>query len=143
LIPTSILSESVRKIKNTLEEDKMADPKTRQLSQDELQADLETFAGLEGIAGYKPSNDDFNLANGKALKTTMQASEATEIQKYNEWQASRDKRISDQWAFHDYNRNARIQVKAQYGESSDEVAATGLKKKSEYKSPKKKTPPKE
>ena len=120
----------------------MADPKTRQLTQDELQEDLDTFAGLEGIQDYNPSNQLYKLANGAALKTTMQASEALEIQKYNEWQAARDKKIADQWAFHDYNRNARTQVKAQYGENSDEVAATGLKKKSEYKNPKKKTPPK-
>jgi hypothetical protein len=119
----------------------MADSKTRQLSPSELHEDLETFAGLEGIAGYNPSNDDFTAANGLALKTQMQASEALEIQKYNEWQASRDKKVANQWKFHDFNRNARVQVKAQFGEDSDEVAATGLKKKSEYKNPKKKTTP--
>lgn len=119
----------------------MADSKTRQLSPSELQEDLDTFAGLEGIEGYAPANEEYTLAKGSVLKTTMQASEALEIQKYNEWQASRDKKVADQWKFHDYNRNARIQVKAQFGENSDEVASTGLKKKSEYKSPKKKTLP--
>ncbi|MGC2237404.1 MAG: hypothetical protein WA584_14675 [Pyrinomonadaceae bacterium] len=121
----------------------MADKKTRQMSPAELQEDLDIFAGLEGIAGYTPANDEYKLVNGTALKTMMQASEAMEIQKYNEWQAARDKKVTDQWAFHDYNRNAKTQVKAQFGENSDEVAATGMKKKSEYKSPKKKTPPKE
>jgi hypothetical protein len=116
----------------------MADKKTRQMSPAELQEDLDTFAGLEGIAGYTPANDDYTVAKGTTLKTTMQASEALEIQKFNEWQAARDKKVGDQWAFHDFNRNARIQVKARFGENSDEVAATGLKKKSEYKSPKKK-----
>ena len=119
----------------------MADSKTRQLSPTELQEDLETFAGLEGIEGYVPSNDEYTVAKGAQLKTSMQASEALEIQKYNEWQASRDKKVADQWKFHDFNRNAKIQVKAQFGEDSDEVAATGLKKKSEYKSPKKKIVP--
>lgn len=118
----------------------MADKKTRQLSQDELQEDLDSFAGLEGVAGYHPSNADFSLANGATLKATMQTSETEEIQKYNEWQAARDKKVLDQWNFHDFVRNARIQVKAQFGESSDELAAVGLKKKSEYKSPKPKTP---
>lgn len=119
----------------------MAENNTRQLSPSELHEDLETFAGLEGIDGYAPSNAAYSLANGTTLKTTMQASEAAEIQKYNEWQAARDKKVADQWKFHDYNRNARIQVKAQFGENSDEVASTGLKKKSEYKSPKKKIVP--
>jgi len=119
----------------------MADNKTRQLSPTELQDDIEIFAGLEGIAGYEPANELYTVEKGAALKTKMQASEALEIQKYNEWQASRDKKVADQWEFHDFNRNAKIQVKAQFGENSDEVAATGLKKKSEYKNPKKKTPP--
>lgn len=119
----------------------MADKKTRQLTQDELQDDLDSFAGLEGIDGYDPTNPLYTTANGLALKTTMQASEALEIQKYNEWQAQRDKKVGDQWAFRDFMRNARVQVKAQFGEDSDEVAATGMKKKSEYKKPKKKTPP--
>lgn len=118
----------------------MADKKTRQLSQDELQEDLDAFAGLEGIAGYNPANPDFSLANGAALKTTKQTSETDEVQKYNDWQAARDKKVLDQWNFHDFIRNARIQVKAQFGESSDEVQSVGLKKKSEYKNPKPKTP---
>lgn len=119
----------------------MADPKTRQLSQDELHEDLDSFAGLEGLANYNPSNPEYTVANGQTLKTAMQASEAAEIQKYNEWQAARDKKVADQWTFHDFTRNAKTQVKAQFGENSDEVAAVGLKKKSEYKSPKKKTVP--
>lgn len=117
----------------------MADPRTRQLSQDELQQDLDSFAGLEGIEGYEPANPAYTVENGRVLKTKMQASEALEIQKYNEWQAARDGKVADQWEFRDFNRNAKIQVKAQFGEDSDEVAATGLKKKSEYKTPKKKT----
>lgn len=119
----------------------MADPKTRQLTQDELQEDLDSFAGLEGVTGYDPANDDYKLVNGTALKTTMSASETKEVQDNAVFKASRDKKVADQWAFHDYVRNARIQVKAQFGENSDELQAVGLKKKSEYKSPKKKTPP--
>jgi hypothetical protein len=121
----------------------MADSKTRQLSPSELQDDLDSFAGLQGISGYNPANEEYTVEKGLVLKTTMQASEASEIQKYNEWQAARDKKVTDQWKFHDFERNAKIQVKAQFGEDSDEVAATGLKKKSEYKTPKKKTPPQE
>ena len=58
----------------------------------------------------------------------MQASESREIQAYGVWHASRDKKIADQWAFHDFIRNAQIQVKAQFGEISDELQSVGLKK---------------
>lgn len=111
----------------------MADPKTRQLSPPELQDDLDSFAGLEGVTGYTPANEAYTVAKGTVLKTNMQASEAAEIQKYNDWQAARDKKVGDQHDFRDFNRNAKIQVKAQFGEDSDELAALGLKKKSEYK----------
>ena len=120
----------------------MADKNTRQLSPKELQEDLDAYAGMEGIAGYKPANESFASASGQTLKQTMETSQSKEVQDKAQYDASRDKKVLDQWQFHDFVRNMRIQMKAQFGESSDEVAAVGLKKKSEYKSPKpkKKTP---
>lgn len=116
----------------------MADKKTRQLTPEELQEDIDSFAGLEGIPNYDPANSVYNLLIGTALREAMQGSETKEVQDYGTWQATRDKKVADQWAFRDYVRNARIQVKAQFGENSDEVQKVGLKKKSEYKSPTKK-----
>jgi hypothetical protein len=113
----------------------MADKNTRQLTPDELQEDLDDFAGLEAIPDYEPSNDEFKLNNGIAIKTSMQAKETQEIQSELKWQADRDDKVIEQWAFHDFMRNARVQVKAQFGENSNQVASVGLKKKSEYKSP--------
>ncbi|CAN5727192.1 hypothetical protein BH20ACI4_BH20ACI4_01000 [soil metagenome] len=65
---------------------------------------------------------------------------SSEAQDYAKYQASRDVKVADEWEFHDFVRNMRTQVKAQFGEDSDEVQSVGLKKKSEYKNPKKKTP---
>ena len=118
----------------------MADKKTRQLSPKQLQDDLDAYAGMQGISGYAPPNANFNAANGETIFNKMQASQTKEVQDFATWQASRDTKVADQWAFHDYIRNARQQVKAQFGEDSDEVQAVGLKKKSEYKNPSKKTP---
>ena len=120
----------------------MADKKTKQLSPKILLEDLDAYAGMEGIAGYKPSNVGFASAIGQTLKQTMETSQSKEVQDRAVADASRDKKVSDEWEFHDFVRNMRIQMKAQFGESSDEVAAVGLKKRSEYKSPKqkKKTP---
>ena len=119
----------------------MAENKTRQLTPKNLQEDLEAYSGMQGISGYTPANAAFSTTEGKVLKDLMQASQTKEVQDKAAWEASRDKKVADEWAFHDWVRNMRIQVKAQFGENSDEVAAVGLKKKSEYKNPKKKTPP--
>ena len=118
----------------------MAEKNTRQLTPKELQEDLDAYAGLQGIAGYAPSNAAFNAANGETIFNKMKASQTQEVQDYGTWQASRDTKVTDEWTAHDYIRNVRIQVKAQFGENSDEVQAVGLKKKSEYKNPSKKPP---
>lgn len=119
----------------------MADSKTRQLSPKQLQDDLDAYAGMLSIRDFAPVNAAYNAASGQTLLTAMQASQTKEVQDFAAWQASRDAKVADEWAFHDYVRNMRTQVKAQYGENSDEVAAVGLKKKSEYKSPTKKPAP--
>jgi len=40
-----------------------------------------------------------------------------------------------EWDFHNAMLGAKTRVTAQFGDDSDEHAALGLKKKSEYKSP--------
>jgi hypothetical protein len=117
----------------------MADKKTRRLPPDVLQADLDAYAALEAMEDYNPANADFSLANGAAAKTGMQGKQTKEVQDAATANASRDAAVIGEWDFHEFVLGAKIQVKAQYGESSDQVAAVGLKKKSEYKTPKKKT----
>lgn len=114
----------------------MAEKKTRQLSAQILQEDLDAYAGLEGISGYEPANDAYKLNFGTDLKTQMQTKQTDEVQSKAAWEADRDEKVEAEWNFHDWVRNAKLQVKAQFGENSNEVQAVGLKKKSEYKSPK-------
>jgi hypothetical protein len=118
----------------------MADKKTKQLSPKVLQEDLDAYAGMLSLTGFAPANAAFGAAEGQTLKAAMEASQTKAVQSQAKADADRDKKVADEWAFHDWARNMRIQVKAQYGENSDEVAAVGLKKKSEYKNPKKKAP---
>ena len=119
----------------------MADQNTRPLSPKQLQADLDVYSALQAIAGYTPANPDFTLAKGTTAKTAKEAAEGKSAQDAATAAASRDNEVAAQWAFHDYVLGAKTQVKAQFGDSSNEIQALGLKKKSEYKSPsKKKTP---
>ncbi len=118
----------------------MAEKNTRRLSPADLQADIDSYAGLKGLADYAPANAEYTAAKGTTLKSTMEASQTKEVQDNAVAMASRDQSVMEEWEFHDFVRNAKIQVKAQYGESSDQVQTVGLKKKSEYKSPKRKKP---
>ena len=120
----------------------MAEQNTRPLSPKHLQDDLDAYAALKGISGYTPSNPAFALAKGTAAKTTMEAAEEKSAQDAATAAASRDDEVAAQWSFHDFVLGAKTQVKAQFGDSSNEIQALGLKKKSEYKNPsKKKTTP--
>jgi hypothetical protein len=120
----------------------MANGKNRQLSPKVLQEDLDAYAGMQTLTDFKPANAAFGAGEGKTVKDKMQASQVKAVQSQAQADADRDAKVSDEWDFHDWIRNMRIQVKAQYGENSDAVAAVGLKKKSEYKNPtKKKTTP--
>ena len=101
----------------------MANAKTRPLTPKQLQDDLDAFAALKNIVGYKPSNPDYEISNGNTAKEARTAA------------ASRDDEVAAQWAFHDYVLGTKDQVKAQFGPNSNEIQALGLKKKSEYKSP--------
>ncbi|MBS1797283.1 MAG: hypothetical protein JSS81_25885 [Acidobacteria bacterium] len=103
-----------------------------------LRDDLESFAAMQGISGYSPANSAFDAHTGAELKARMEASQTREVQEKAGWKASRDRKVSDEWEFHDFVRNMRTQIKAQFGENSDELAAVGLKKKAEYLYPKRK-----
>ena len=116
----------------------MADAKTRPLTPKQLQDDLDSYAALKNIGGYNPSNPDYDLGHGKTAKDAMTAAEEKSAQDAATAAASRDNEVAAQWAFHDYILGTKTQVKAQFGESSNEIQALGLKKKSEYKSPAKK-----
>ncbi|MEQ1922069.1 MAG: hypothetical protein ABL952_06135 [Pyrinomonadaceae bacterium] len=118
----------------------MADAKTRPLSPGQLQANLDAFAALKDISGYTPANPDYSLANGTTAKTAMEAAQDASAQAKAAADAARDNEIAAEWAFHDFILGAKTQVKAQFGDSSNEIQALGLKKKSEYKSPSKKKP---
>lgn len=120
----------------------MADAKTRPLSPGQLQANLDVFAALKNIPGYSPANKDYEVADGDVLQAAMDAAQIKAAQDEATAKASRDDEVAAQWAFHDFILGTKDQVKAQFGDSSNETQALGLKKKSEYKSPtKKKTTP--
>ena len=107
--------------------------KQKRLTTKVLQEDLNVYAALQAIADYKPSNDQFSLANVETSHATMGASQTDEVQKQGALDAARDIATDGERDFHNYILGAKTQVKAQYGENSNEYQSLGMKKKEEYK----------
>lgn len=95
--------------------------------------DLETYASLAAITGYTSSNPEFSMANITASHTKMTGSQTIEAQKHDEYEAAKDNSASDEHDFHNRLLGAKTQVKAQFGENSNEFQSLGMKKKEEYK----------
>lgn len=108
----------------------MARPK--RLSKKTLQEDREAYAALQAIADYNPSNQDYKLTNITASFQAMETDQTAEVQKKAAADTASDKATASEYKFHNDILGAKAQIKAQYGESSDELQSMGLKKKSEY-----------
>ena len=127
----------------------MADANTKQLSPSDLKGDADAVIAIANIPTYAPPKADFALAvmkgtpanNGNdGVEKKLSAAEAALVTAEAAFNAARDGKVALEWQRHNWVVGARKQVAAQFGDSSDELASTGLKKKSEYKKPTKKKP---
>lgn len=107
--------------------------KPNRLSKKVLQEDLDAYAALKAITDYAPSNPEYSMANTTAAHAKMTASQTDETQKEAALDSARDIATDDERAFHNMILGDKIQVKAQFGENSNEYQSLGMKKKEEYK----------
>lgn len=112
----------------------MAKNRNKRLRPQILQEDLDAYAALKAIPNYNPSNPAYSLENVEASKTAKETKQTSEVQKQAAADAARDAAVESEWDFHDIMLGVKVQLKAQFGEDSDEYASTGMKKKSDYKS---------
>ena len=87
------------------------------------------------MTGYAPANTAYALTALTTKHAGMTTAQATETQKKGDADAARDAANAAEWAFHNAILDAKTQVRAQFGEDSDQVQSLGLKKKSERKKP--------
>lgn len=113
----------------------MADRTTRVLSPKIVQDDLNGFAALKAIPDYSPNNSAFEVNKLEESYNAMLAKQVDFAQKEASYKSARDEKVLAEWDFHNKILGAKEQVIAQYGKSSNEVQAIGLKKKTEYKKP--------
>ena len=113
----------------------------RRLSPDTLQADLDCITALKAIEGYAPSNPADTLTALNDIQTRVAAAQERELHAANAYAAARDDAVLLENERHERAKSVKNQVRAQYGNDSNEVASLGLKKASERKPPKRQSKP--
>jgi hypothetical protein len=112
---------------------------SRRLSPAQIAEDEEAFAALKAIANYAPANPAYSIAAIEQAYQDLQAARTAEVQADAAAKAASDNVVVKQSNFHNLVTGSKDQVTAQFGRSSDEVQAIGLKKASEYKAPQRKS----
>ena len=108
-------------------------PKTLRMAPAEVQEIRDLITALRAIPTYSPHDQGVTVAALEAKLTEREGKHTTERLKENEAAAARDATAASEVELRDLRKRARLQVAAQFGKDSDELATTGVKKESEYK----------
>jgi hypothetical protein len=117
----------------------MAKNETRPLPQNQLSANEDAFAALQVIENYAPANSAYALAAVTTAHNALVAKQQAAVQAEGAAAAARDEAVAESWNFHNTILGVKDQVRAQYGPDSAELQSLGLKRKSEYKAPTRKS----
>ena len=113
----------------------MAKNETRPLPPNQISADEDAFAALQTIGDYAPANSAYTLAAVTTAHTSLTTKQQAAVQAEAAAATARDEAVAEAWRFHNTILGVKDQVRAQYGKDSAELQSLGLKRKSEYKSP--------
>lgn len=100
-----------------------------------LEDDIDAFLALETISTYAPNNPEHSLPSITAVYQELRADQASVIRAQIAHDTARDNLIATEREFHQLMLGVKSQVRGQYGPNSNEVAALGLKKTSERRTP--------
>jgi len=123
----------------------MARNKTKRLRPKVLKEIRDAYAALKAIRNYQPPNPDYALDKVTEVFDQIDTDQTLEVQADAAAEAQRDQTVKSEHGGLDIIQGVRTQVKAQFGEESDEYASLGMKKRSEYNRPKRRAvkPPEE
>jgi hypothetical protein len=113
----------------------MARNQSKRLPPVKLEADESGFAALQTISNYTPINPAYSLDAVRSVYVELENVRRAEAQAQAVMAAARDGAVAKEWEFHNLMLGVKEQIIAQFGKDSNEVQALGLKRKSEYKSP--------
>ena len=113
----------------------MAKNQNVRLAPVKLQVDLDSYTAWLGITTYAPANTAYAKTAVTAKYTALKSAQDAELAAQVALATARDAAAAAEWEFHNTMLAVKEQVVAQFGKSSDQVQALGLKKKTEYKTP--------
>ncbi len=113
----------------------MAKNQSRRLPPLKIEADESGFAALQAIQTYTPINPAYSLDAVSGAHLELEDLRRAEAQAARMMAAARDLLIAKEWEFHNLMLGVKEQVIAQFGKDSGEVEALGLKRKSDYRPP--------
>ena len=113
----------------------MARNQSKRLPPGKIEADESGFAALQTITSYTPINPAYSLDAVRRAHLELENLRRAEAQAQAAMVAARDGAVAKEWEFHNLMLGVKEQVIAQFGKDSAEVQALGLKRKSEYKLP--------
>ena len=119
----------------------MAKNQGKRLAPAKLAADENGFAALKKIPDYSPINSSYTLDSVAAAHSALENSRSVAAEAQRRASAAREAAIAKEWEFHNLLLGVKEQVIAQFGKDSKEVQMLGLKRKSDYKPPKRKPKP--
>lgn len=102
-------------------------------------ADLAAVTALRDIADYRPHNPNYATDVVTAQAQTLQQAREHEARMERALAAARSASQQAEWALHESMLGVKTEVIAQFGPNSEQVKALGLKKRSEYKRPSRRT----
>jgi hypothetical protein len=117
----------------------MARNQSKRLPPVKIEADENGLAALEEIEGYTPINPAYALEAVRAVHVELKNFRASELRAAAEAARERDRAVAKEWEFHNLMLGVKEQIIAQFGKDSTQVQALGLKRKSEYKPPRRKS----
>lgn len=119
----------------------MANRQSRRVTATYLTADRQAHDALQAMTDYAPANPVYKLTALTSARQNMEDKQRAETQAAAAAADARDVATAAEWAFHNAMLGAKEQVIAQYGKDSTNVQSLGLKRKSEYKAPKRPAKP--
>jgi hypothetical protein len=114
----------------------MAKNESKRLSPVKIEADENGFAALQAITDYTPINPSYALKAVADVHAELEGLRQAQIDAAAAAVAARDLAVAKEWEFHNLMLGVKEQIIAQFGKDSNEVQALGLKRKSDYKPPK-------
>ena len=110
-------------------------PDTRVTAQ-EADADIDSYLALKAIPGYTPHNPAHSVEAATAAYNELLAAEEDVLLAENALAAARSALLNDRNAVHKIAMGVKDEAVVLFGPDSDQIAALGMKKKSERSRPK-------